>query len=276
VRAKRTGAQFEPDALGLLESAVGVLRHAPPGVLLGYYAGALPFAVALLYFLADMSRSAFAADRVAEASLALGVLFVWMKCWHAVFCRNLLALASGEPLPRWTPKRLMRVALTQAALQPWALWVRPVAVLITVPYAWVFAFFQHVLVVAESETGSIRTVFSQAAAQARLFPKQNHLALTILTAFGLFVWINVSAAIFLGPMLAKMLLGMETQFTRSPIAMLNTTFLAASIVTAYLCSNPLTQAFYVLCAFHGQSRRTGADLQVELRRITDATQPALS
>ena len=55
----------------LLEEAVHLVRLAPAGSLSAYYVGSLPFVLALLYFWADMSRSAFAGERLAAGAMGL-------------------------------------------------------------------------------------------------------------------------------------------------------------------------------------------------------------
>src|ERR1019366_3929068 len=64
-------------ALELLEQAVHRLRDAPAATLATYYVGALPFVLGLLFFWADMSRSAFADQHVAGAALGVAGLFLW-------------------------------------------------------------------------------------------------------------------------------------------------------------------------------------------------------
>ena len=51
-------------AIDLLEEAITLLRAAPASALVAYYAGAVPFWLGLLYFVADMSQSAFARPSV--------------------------------------------------------------------------------------------------------------------------------------------------------------------------------------------------------------------
>ncbi len=63
-------------AFELVEEAVQLLRLAPPRILVTYYAGAVPFVLALLYFWADMSRGAQADGRCASGALLLALLFV--------------------------------------------------------------------------------------------------------------------------------------------------------------------------------------------------------
>src|SRR5438445_3237657 len=86
----------------LMEEAFHLLRLAPASTLASYYLGSLPFVLALLFFWSDMSRSAFAEQRLAAGAFGLALLFFWMKTWQAVFARDLLARLSGEPAPRWT------------------------------------------------------------------------------------------------------------------------------------------------------------------------------
>jgi hypothetical protein len=68
-----------------------------------------------------------------------------------------------------------------------------------------------------------------------------------------------------------MLFGMESDFSQSPLSMLNTTFFATMFGLTYLCLDPLIKACYVLRCFYGTSLRSGEDLKAELRRIGSAT-----
>ncbi|MBI5063199.1 MAG: hypothetical protein HZB87_06985 [Desulfatitalea sp.] len=80
---KPKDAAFVPDALGLVERAVHLLRK-EGGALADYYIGTLPFILALLFFWSDMSRNPYAELYCAPAAGGLALLFVWMKLWHAV------------------------------------------------------------------------------------------------------------------------------------------------------------------------------------------------
>src|ERR1700723_736111 len=103
----RLKSQGRP-AIDLLEEAVRLLRRAPASALVAYYIGAVPCMLGALYFIADMSRSAYAADRLFESAAAMAGLYLWMKCWQTVFTSRLSAeLLLKEP-PRWTPARIAR------------------------------------------------------------------------------------------------------------------------------------------------------------------------
>ncbi|HXA45557.1 MAG TPA: DUF4129 domain-containing protein, partial [Candidatus Angelobacter sp.] len=67
------------------------------------------------------------------------------------------------------------------------------------------------------------------------------------------------------PQLGKMLFGIESNFTQSPLAMLNTTFFAAMFGLTYLCADPLLKTIYALRCFYGESLQSGADLKAELK-----------
>src|SRR4029453_16416033 len=98
---KRQRSQEEKPALDLVEEAVHLLRHGPTVGLAAYYVGSLPFVLALLYFWSDMAHSAFASERLTVGSLALTVLFFWMKTWQGAATQHWLAQASGSPPPPW-------------------------------------------------------------------------------------------------------------------------------------------------------------------------------
>jgi len=256
----------EKGALELLEQAVHLLRLAPAEVLGFYYIGTIPFALGFLYFWADMSRSAFAAQHCGRSAFVLVLLFAWMKAWQALFGAGLAGQIAGRSPAKSGIGRSFSVAATQMIYQPSGFFVLPLALLITVPFGWVFAFYQNLSVLGATEP---ETLFKTAARQAALFPRQNHVALFVLIAFGFFVWLNFMTLLLVLPGLAKTLLGIESSFTRSGVyALFNTTFLSASVMLTYLCVDPLVKAFYALRCFYGQSLTTGEDLKVELKRHT--------
>ena len=254
--------------LDLIEEAVHLLRLAPAATLLPYYLGSLPFVLGLLFFWADLSRGSFAADRLALEALGMALLFAWMKTWQAVFARQLLARRCGEPevLPSWLS--LARIATAQTVLQPWGLVLLPLALVSVFPFGWVYAFYQNVTVLDATPEASPRDLARQARRQACLWPAQNWCGLLALMVFGLFVFLNLASAFLLIPLLLKTLLGIETVFSRTWMALLNTTSLAAILSLTYLCMDPLAKTFYVLRCFYGQSLRNGRDLRAGLRALT--------
>ena len=254
-------------AIDLLEEAVRLLRRAPATALVAYYIGAVPCLLGALYFIADMSRSAYAADRLFESAAAMAGLYLWMKCWQTVFTSRLSAELLLQEPPRWTPGRVARMALAQIAAQPSGLILRPAAVFLLLPTVFTEIFYQNITVLGDGEQRGLGDLLRQAYAQCRLWPKQAHVAAMILVIFRFFVWLNVCLAIFMAPLALKMFFGIETMFSQDPWSMLNTTFFAASFAGVYLCLDPIRKAFTVLRCFHGCSLTTGADIEVQLKRL---------
>ena len=172
---RRASRERGPGALDLASEAVHLLRTTPLAVLVGYYIGALPFILGLLYFWADMSRNAFAYRRCFIASLALAGLFVWMKSWQTVFAAALKARLAGTPLPRWTPARVTRMVAVQTALQPWGLVLIPAALTLVMPFFSVYAAFQAITVNGDGTGIRLRDELDRAWRQAMRWPMQNHI-----------------------------------------------------------------------------------------------------
>lgn len=265
--AKALQRQRGRPPLDVIEEAVRLLRGTPLDVLLAYYVGAVPYWLAMLYFLADMSHGGRAHSYLAEASLGLGALYVWMKCWQAVFARGVWAVHAMEPPPRWTPRRVARLVRAQAALQPPGLFAWAFAVLALFPYAWVCGFCHGVSVFGDGESSDLRAVIRRAGAQAGLWPAQAHYGLLFLLTFAFFVWLNACAFTLFAPQLLKMFFGIETVFTQNPFGLLNSTVLAATLGVTYLCFDPIRKAFYVLRCFESIARDSGDDLRIQLRRL---------
>lgn len=246
-------------ALELIEEATSLLRGAPVDVLVLYYLGALPFMLGLLYFWADMSRNADADARLAGASLLLAMLFIWMKYWQSRFCGELSRLRLNGSLP----SPATGVALAQTAFQPWNFVVMPLALLVTLPFGWCFAFFQNITVIGgDSDLGRI---YRRARSQALLWQGQNHVLMGIFLLLGLVVFANLCIGAYLVPRMLKTLLGVESIFTRSNHYLLNSTFWAAMAVLTHICIDPLIKAVYLLRCHYGESLANGADLLAELK-----------
>jgi hypothetical protein len=254
-------------AIDLLEEAVRLLRRAPATALIAYYIGAVPCMLGALYFIADMSRSAYAADRLFESAAAMAGLYLWMKCWQTVFTSRMSAELLLKEAPEWTPGRVARMALAQIAVQPTGLILRPAAMSLLLPAVFTEIFYQNITVLGDGEQHGLGELLRQAYAQCRLWPKQSHVAAVVLAAFRFFVWLNVCLAIRMAPLALKSLFGVESVFSQNPLGMFNATFFAASFAGVYLCLDPIRKAFTVLRCFHGSSLRTGGDIEVQLKRV---------
>ena len=267
---KKPQRELSKGALELIEEATHLLRLLPLNYFVSYYIGTLPFIIGFLYFWADMSRNAFAHEHIVEGAFILALLFLWMKCLHVVFTNQLRGYIAHEPRTGWTAQRILRTVIIQAAIQPSGLFILPVALLAMLPFGWSYAFYQNVTAFGNGDTGSIRAVFKQSWHHAKLFPRQNHIMLSIMSIFGLFVFLNISLIILLIPQLSSTFLGIETVFTRAGLSMLNTSFLAVACSIVYVLLDPLVKAIYVLRCFYGESLSTGEDLKIELKSFQPA------
>ena len=72
----------------------------------------------------------------------------------------------------------------------------------------------------------------------------------------------------------RIVFGIESVFTQSPLSVWNTTFLSGVLGLTYLCVDPLVKAVYVLRCFYGESLKSGEDLKAELKHFATAS-PAL-
>jgi len=272
---KKTGAAGE-SALDVVEEAVHLLRGAPASLHGVYALGTLPFILGFLYFWADMSRGAFARDHADRAAVAMALLFLWMKFWHAIFAAGVRAQRTGQPDEPWTTRRIWAVALTQSALQPSGLFVLPVALAIMLPFPWAFAFYQNITAIGSSP-GGLRETGRLAARQASVRQMQNNLLQGIQSVFVFFIWVNVVISMAWLPHLFKSVLGLDTAFTQAGWrSVLNTTYLACSFALAYVFVDPLVKTIFVLRSFYGLSLRTGEDLKSDLARARSARALAAS
>ncbi len=253
------------DALDLIEEGAHRLRTASAATLATYFIGTVPFVLGLLFFWADMSRSPLASQHLAAASLGMAGLFIWMKFWQSLFARRIRAQAAGSPPAVPDVRRGLRICLTQAVIQPSGLFLLPLALVPLLPFAVTYAFYQNAAVLDDGAATGPLALARKSRRQAALWPAQNFLVLATLSVFALVVFLNWITVCLTLPQLCKMLLGVETVFTKSSLAMLNSTFFAAMAGLTYLSVDPLLKSIYELRCFYGESLQSGEDLKAELR-----------
>jgi hypothetical protein len=262
-------------AIEILEEASHLLRLAPITTLLCYFIGTMPFVLGLLFFWADMSGSGTARSHLTGASFGVAVLFVWMRCWQAVFASRLLNLLVDRPSSRWSVGRILRLIGLQLATMPWAFVLLPLAMIVTLPFGWCYAFFQNLTVFGDGGDGFNATI-RRAWHQSARWPGQNHVLLLVISLFALLVFANLGVALYLLPKLLKTLFGVETVFSRSDLFLFNTTFWMSLAGLTSLCVGPLIKAAYVLRCHYGESLHSGQDLLTELNRLRRLAEPVLA
>jgi hypothetical protein len=253
-----------PGAIELLEQSVAVLRRAPATIPATYYLGSLPFILGLLYFWTDMARSPFAQKHLAVAAAGMTLLYVWMKTWHAIFSNRLTAHLAGDRLPEFSAGRIARIVAQQSAWQPFGLFLLPAALVVMLPFGWVFAYFHSLTVAGNGEQRGFKEVSKQAWAMASLWTGQNHILIGFCWILWMVVFINVASLFAFLPEALRMLTGIESAFTMSGMSLLNTTFFAIVAAFTHLIMNPVIKTIYVLRCFYGESLQSGADLKAEL------------
>jgi hypothetical protein len=267
--------QHSKSAILLLEEAVHLLRQAPLYLLPSYYIGSLPFILGIFYFWGDMSRSADAKEYQAVASLGLALLFIWMKCWQAVFAARVKMQISAQPASPFTLRRILSLAATQTLIHSSAVFFLPLTAVMAIPFGWCYAYYQNVTVETDQDFYKIKDVCKKAWLNAKLWPRQNHIVLSIFFVFGIVVFLNIAIAIFALPHLLKKYFGIESMFTLSGIHMINTTFWVAAFGISYLCLDPVVKTVYVLRCYYGDALKSGEDLKTELKRFIPMRQRAI-
>src|SRR5947208_9992127 len=111
----------ERTPIELIEEGTHLFRTAGVATLSFYYIGTLPFVLAFLFFWADMSRDAYAYQRVLPGSLAVALLYLWMNAWQSAYAADLRRQLGGRSEPPWTLRRILRMAILQSAVQPTSL-----------------------------------------------------------------------------------------------------------------------------------------------------------
>ena len=260
--------KYQKSALRIIEETFQLLRTSPGMLLSVYYLGSVPFILGLLYFWADMSRSAFANQYSAAAAAGLALLFVWMKVWQSVFALRVQARISGDPAAKLSPTQIISVITTQTLIQATRPIVIPIAALLAIPFAYCYAFYHNAAVFLSEDGQEVKPTCRWAWRQAKLWPNQNHLLIGIFWIFGLVIFLNVAMAAVIVPNLAKSLLGIESIFSMGGWRMIfNSTFLIATMGITYLLVDPIIRTAYVLRCFYGSALLSGNDLKSELKQF---------
>jgi heme exporter protein D len=245
-------------ALDRLEQATHLLRATPARDYVVWLIGTGPFALGLLYFWADQSRSITAAERLPVSALGLGMLFLWARLTQSLFAARLHARLSGssDALDQASWPSLKRFLVPLVVWQAMALALLPLALILVVPFPSYLAFQQSLIVTVHQARGSAGHNLRMALRQSGYRPQQTSGESSLLCVM-----------LYTLPQLAKLLFGIESPVTLHPATTLNTTFAAAVVVLATLALDPLMKAVAVLRDFEMGSRSTGEDLLAGLRRI---------
>lgn len=176
-------ATTERPALELAETALWLVRNAPRSAPAVYYLGSLPFIAGMVAFWAHMAGNPAAHRLLAPGAFALAVLFVWMKVFQARYCRELLAILEARAPEPWGWRAFWRSATVQAPLQAIGVVALPLALAAALPFGWAYAVCQHATVLDGGDYPSVRALYRDALREAKLWPKQNHLLIWLLSPY---------------------------------------------------------------------------------------------
>lgn len=250
-----------------VEEAANLLRRVPSRAWLIYLIMTGGFLLAALYYLAELSSGFNTTTDAAGGAALLALLFCATKVGQCYFMNRLQAVLTEKEDPPWTVRRIGRTFLQQSARQPWGFPSLLVTGLMLVPFPFALAFFESHTLYANGLRTS-KEAGKLAGNAARNWPAQNGTGVLILTLFGLVLLANIIAAANFLPGLLRSVFGYELSIAQAGYNFMNTTFIGVFIAVLYLILDPLNKAFYVVRAYHAESRSTGADLRAFLSRAT--------
>lgn len=258
---------MKPGGVWMLEEATGLLREVPARSWIVWLCGTLPFTWVLIDFLMEMSRSAFGNERIASLSLLLTGLYIAKHVAQGLFSRECLQVLRGDRVSMPPAIAMARLALVQAAFQPWRMPLLILASIAIVPFPWVVAFLRNVgLAAMERERGFVGEAWRLSRGDSRA----HTMALLILSLCWLLLFVNLLVLWIIVPMLLKSFFGLQTEFGLLASRMLNTTTAIVTAVLAFAALEPVSGALAAVRAFYSQAARGGDDLRAALRRLAAA------
>lgn len=255
-----------------LDEAFARLRALPGSALVWCVVGPVPMVLALLFCWADQTRGGGPGFGAAGWAVVLTAVWIWLKVTQAFFARAVWAcqLPAGG-LPRLSPggwfRRTGALLVVAAGAVP-ALVLAAVAV---VPFGWVFGFFHQATALAYTHDLGVRPWRGLVGASARLAHHEwwpRHLSLLMLAVLAVLVWGSVFVLGLMVPYLVAVLTGVESEFSRSPLAVaFSPLYLWITVSVSWMILGPYGRVLHVLHAFRGLSRRTGDDLLGRLQSV---------
>jgi hypothetical protein len=260
-------AQERPGSstLILLEDAVHLVRRLPFSTWVLHWTGGVPFALAILLFCRDITEYQASSAACFWDAVLLGLTLAWMNCWRAVYAARLREQLSGETPTR---VRIWQLAASQTFLGAAKLILLPLSALVLFPLAPMTAFFRYSSALAARPDLDAFQVTSRASKLSRIRPRTTWVTLAALVFVQLIVFANVAIALIALPQVAKMLTGVETDFSRGGTDFVKSPlFVMCAWMLAWLLADPYVQAVYSTVCFRRESMETGEDLRVSLRRL---------
>ncbi|MDX2186137.1 MAG: hypothetical protein SFV32_04320 [Opitutaceae bacterium] len=270
----KTAKHDEVEALVLIEEGVHLLRQLPLAHWLPYLMGTGGWCLALLWFWAHTTWFNPAPELLALHAFGLTIAYGILKLAQAHLAGALMALRTGDTAPRRTIRQWAGLYFSELAAHGPGVLILPLACILTFPAGWVWAWFQSRTVLAGTSADAPSRADHVALTLAT--PKQVHFSMLYLSVLWVIVWANVAIVAVLLPRLANSWLGLDTFAGVTGTSLFNSTFFACTLVVSWAIVDPVTKAFFCLRVFVQQSRETGRDIRVELRRVASRSRKQLT
>ncbi len=265
-KRRRKRQDGEPTAVDLMEEGIHLLRQTSLASWTFYVCGMAPFILGFLFFWTEMASSGLAEQVLVPGSIGVALLFLWCKLMQVRFARVLREALHDQHEPEWSAGDWLSVLRRQAFWQSTGLFVLPIAFVITLPFAWISAFYQNLLVANPKDEDPNSNITTAHWQLARIWTEQNWVVLSLLMGVFILSFINFLTVIFFVPYLLKTLLGLETVFSRAGVHLFNSTTLISCLLLSYAVTDPLFKAVYCIRLHYCASRKSGADMLLRLRR----------
>jgi len=226
------------DGMGMMELAEAALhqvRMSPLPVLTPYYIGTAPFVLAFLYYWADMLQGANAWRHVEVGALLVTLAFVWMKCWHAVYCHRMRMQLIGGDTTEWNTERVARMIAAQTFIHACGCILLPLSMLMVLPFGHVYAFFQNASVFAADEDNRVSVIVKRSWEEAKRWPIQNLRVLWLLSPLPLIIAAGIQ--LFLMPIAIATTPDWQAAFTAVYMGMITVLVLPLSPIGTLLAFN---------------------------------------
>lgn len=252
-----------PNALTIIDQSIFIIKENFSSLFWRYYLGTLPFLFVMIFYILDMTKGAFAASYLFEASLGVAITFLWMKFWHIKFCHKVLQTISGDINSRI--KINLTSLISSLMIQSIGLFIIPLSLLTIAGYPYAFAFFQYALII--EKRNKFRELISSCIKNTVLWPLQNSIIFSILLLVFIFIWINLITIISLIPTIAINIFGLHsfTYFSNSGAFWI--TFILSVIMISWSILDPIIKTVYCLRYYYGMSIKNGKDLIVPIKNI---------
>lgn len=258
MKRRRSGQRI--GTFQLVEESAQLVRNAPLEAWAIYLSGILPFAVGLLWFWVEESRSALAFENLLRNSGLLTLLFLWKQATEALHIGRLRAELTGSPVGM-SAGRILWIALRQAAVQSTAIVMQPLAAIAGVPLAHTLLFYRQAGVAAVDGAP-----LGKAWESARYAIGSAWVAIVLVGSAGLLLYGNLLAAVVVIFQLGSSFFGWESVYGTPRALLMNGTVHFAIALTVYVCTDVALNACAALQAFYGSSVRSGEDLLAAMRR----------